>query len=191
MLGAETAHGVAQLAVGEYGALQDETELAALLVMLDANGAGLIAEIGTWAGGLTWALTQLDTCDYVFTIDNNPRPKFLETYRQIENSCTLINGDSTQYDTLQRLTGQLGGASLDVLVIDGGHFYAEARADWDRYHDLVSPGGIVVIHDTQGAPDNKWVEVPKLWAELAAEYTSTVELVAKPGQAGTGLIWMP
>lgn len=49
-----------------------------------------------------------------------------------------------------RLRG-LGVDRLDLLVIDGCHSVAGCLNDW-RYADLVAPGGVVLIHDSNSHP---------------------------------------
>jgi hypothetical protein len=46
---------------------------------------------------------------------------------------------------------ELGLARLDLLIIDGCHSVAAAVNDW-HYADLLVPGGVVVIHDTNSHP---------------------------------------
>lgn len=176
-------------AISGHGALQEASELTALLTLLATDHAGVIVEIGAWSGGLTWALGQLPHTRKVVAIDQDPKPDFAANVVGSARVITLIKAASQANQTRNRLIDELGEASIDALIIDGGHFYDQARADWDLYSPLVAAGGLVAIHDTQGMPDNAWVEVPKLWAELTAEHPMHVELVHTYGQVGTGIIW--
>lgn len=38
---------------------------------------------------------------------------------------------------------------IDLLFIDGDHSEAGCRRDWDGFHDKVSSGGVVLIHDAR------------------------------------------
>jgi hypothetical protein len=46
---------------------------------------------------------------------------------------------------------ELGANSLSLLIIDGWHSINTAVNDW-KYADMVHPGGIVLIHDTNAHP---------------------------------------
>jgi hypothetical protein len=38
---------------------------------------------------------------------------------------------------------------VDVVFIDGDHSEAGCRADWERWHAFVEPGGLVLFHDAR------------------------------------------
>jgi len=53
----------------------------------------------------------------------------------------------TEFDELvkSRVTGL---PNTDILFIDGGHSYEELKNDIRQYQPLVSPGGLMILHDT-------------------------------------------
>lgn len=190
MLTWDECHDVARQAIDDHGALQTEYELAAFLAILSAMQPVDVIELGTWAGGLAWALLQLPSVGQVITVDYNPRPEFLQLVRTQRAGLHHITGDTAQFGTLEAVTRATEGGEVDVLIIDGAHDYKTAYSDFETYRHLVRPGGLVALHDSQGMPDNPFVEVPRLWAEVRAKYPSA-ELYSTPGgPAGWGLAWV-
>ena len=60
--------------------------------------------------------------------------------------------------------------SVDLLHVDGRHFYDDARHDFETWLPKVAPGGIVMLHDTRVR--DRGFGVWRLWEELAARYPS-------------------
>lgn len=180
----------ARTAIGRYGALANEGELACLLALLNTMGPRVILEIGTWTGGSAWAFGQLPTAERIVTIDPSPQPQAKDTLAGLHCEATQLRMSSQLPDTYVA-AGQLVKPDLaDVLFIDGDHLYESARHDFETYSSLVRPGGLVVLHDTQGYPGVDLVQVPRLWAQIRPAYRTT-ELVDKPGgPGGTGLVWL-
>lgn len=65
---------------------------------------------------------------------------------------------------------EFADGSIDLLHIDGRHFYDDARHDFETWRPKVSPAGIVIIHDTRVFERDFGVH--RLWAEIAASYPS-------------------
>lgn len=181
---------VARTAIGRYGALHNEGELACLLALLNTMGPRVILEIGTWAGGSAWAFGQLPTVERIVTIDPAPQPSATNTMSSIRCETVMLHM-SSQAEEAYVATGQLVKPDMaDVLFIDGDHRYESASKDWDTYRQLVRPGGLAVIHDTQGYPGVDYVQVPKLWAQIRLRYRTTELVDAPGGPGGTGLVWL-
>ena len=58
--------------------------------------------------------------------------------------------------------------SIDILHIDGRHFYEDVRHDFLSWLPKLSDSGIVLIHDTQVR--DKGFGVYRLWAEIVSTY---------------------
>jgi predicted O-methyltransferase YrrM len=181
---------MAQLAIGEHGALHNQGELATLLSILYYSEPRVILEIGTYAGGSAWAFGRLPTLSHLVTVDLAPQPEAADRLASLPCRATQITADSTDGNTIHQVRAALDSWAPDVVFIDGGHEYRQAQRDWELYSPLVAAGGLVVLHDTQGYPGNPTVQVPQLWDELRQAYRTT-ELVDKPGgPGGTGIVWM-
>ena len=61
----------------------------------------------------------------------------------------LLDGDSHSNETKDKLIKLLNGKDIDLLFIDGDHTFDGCKLDFDMYGQLVRPGGIIAIHDTQ------------------------------------------
>lgn len=180
----------AKEAIDRHGALQVQAELAVVMCMMHNAEPHVILEIGTWAGGSAWAWSRIPTVNHIVTVDLDPRPEAQYALAALPCRTDQITGDSGHPAIIDKVSAALDGYRPDVLIIDGAHEYPKARRDWDVYSPVVAPGGLVVIHDTQGYPGNDTVQVPRLWAELRASYRA-VEIVAQPGgPGGTGLVWV-
>ena len=175
-------------AIDDYGALHDADELAALLAIANGHLPRTAVEIGTFRGGGAWALSQLPSVVKVVTIDPDPQPETRCVMAVAETPIHLIVGRSGDSAVIEHVQASLGDQPIDLLLIDGGHDYETARADWDTWHKYVGVSGLVVVHDTQGYPGRPDIEVPRLWAEVRPGRRA-LELVSHPGGPfGTGII---
>lgn len=185
-----SASWIAHLAITEHGALHNQGELATLLSILHYSEPRVILEIGTYVGGSAWAFARLPSLRHIVTVDTAPQPQAAAQLASLPCRATQVVADSTNPNTVHQVRAALDLHSPDVVFIDGDHLYKSARRDWELYSPLVAAGGLVVLHDTQGYPNNPTVQVPTLWAELQQTYRVT-ELVDKPGgPGGTGIVWM-
>ena len=82
----------------------------------------------------------------------------------------VMQGDSRDKATLDKLVHRLGGRKIDLLFIDGDHAYDTVKSDWDMYSPLVKH--IVAFHDICWGMDwmpDKQGEKPSVrqfWQEL-------------------------
>lgn len=176
-------------AIGRYGALHSEGELAALLAVLADLEPKVLLEIGTWAGGSAWAFSRIPTLSHIVTVDLDPRPGAAEVLAQLPCRAEQVTGDSQHPTTFKQVRALLDGFRPDVVFIDGNHLYDHARKDWELYGPMVPRGGACVLHDTQGYPNVDVVQVPRLWAEIRQAYRTTELIDVLGGPGGTGIVW--
>lgn len=72
--------------------------------------------------------------------------------------------------TFDEALSKVPDGSVDLLHVDGRHFYDDARHDFQTWLPKVTKSGIVMLHDTQVR--ERGFGVYRLWAELAEKYPS-------------------
>jgi predicted O-methyltransferase YrrM len=137
-------HGIASLQLDE----------AALLFRVAREaGPGTLAEIGRFRGGSTLiTATAMHRRAELWSYDLHValRPdlpgdlldrELLDALRRygLASRVHLVVGDSH--------TAELPAAPLVALFVDGDHAYEGARADYERWRDLIAPGGHLLFHD--------------------------------------------
>jgi GT2 family glycosyltransferase len=71
-------------------------------------------------------------------------------------------------DTFDRVRMQVPDNSVDLLHIDGAHFYESAKHDFEMWLSKLSSRSVVLIHDTQETAHG--FGVYRLWGELVKSY---------------------
>jgi len=172
---------VASLAVGCYGALQKWEELSGLLTLLEELKPKTIVEIGAGNGGTAWAFSKLPSVERLFSIDlpegpwgGSSQEGISAAFQYIANNTSAqvsyLAGNSQDGALKAALVEMLGGVRVDFLFIDAAHDYAGVKADWEMYHGLVAPGGVVALHDILPHAPESGCEVEKFWLELKPQF---------------------
>jgi cephalosporin hydroxylase len=60
---------------------------------------------------------------------------------------TLIEGDSTDPDTINAVKQQIGPEEATLVILDSNHAKEHVLKELEAYHELVSPGSYVVVTD--------------------------------------------
>jgi predicted O-methyltransferase YrrM len=150
-------------------------ELAQLLRA--ARGAQNVVEVGT---GMAWtaiALTVSDPTRQVTSLDVWERP-------ERDRYLALLSPQARQRLRLVTQAGEDGPGdlidSVDFLFIDSSHTKEETLQTFDRWKDVVRPGGAVAFHD-YGNP--KYPGVAEAIEELGldGEQSHLLFVWAKPG----------
>ena len=94
----------------------------------------VVVEIGTYQGGSAMVMAAAIN-GMVYTIDNDPK---FET--KILDNILLIKGTSEEATLAW-------DKPIDMLFIDGSHFYADVAKDIINWVPKVKDGGIVCFHD--------------------------------------------
>jgi hypothetical protein len=74
--------------------------------------------------------------------------------------------------------------TIDYLHIDADHHYDGVKRDWDLYHPLVAPRGVITLHDTVNYREP--CGVPQLVEEIRS--TDGYEVVNLPIAYGTAIV---
>ncbi len=177
---------------------QWEAEFNQLLDLYREQKPKRLLEIGTYYGGTLYhwlknatpgaTIVSLDS--YVTGVDNR---HLYDTWVPDDVNLVVVAADSNNPDTVQTVLEASGNLSFDWVFIDGGHYYAEAKADWEIWKPLAIPGGIVILHDIVTNPEWPWIEVEILWREIQREGYITREIVCdKPDPVcGLGVVYLP
>lgn len=152
-------------------ASQDSFEFAQLLKIVATIDPQVIVEIGVDKGYSMQAFNTAFLPKVILGID-------IASENMTEDNehlhAAVIKQDSTTGRALESLMERLGGKKIDFLFIDGDHRIDAVRKDFNNYHHLVRPGGIIAFHDIMRVGE-QWkykVEVREFFDELKMQYPS-------------------
>jgi predicted O-methyltransferase YrrM len=179
----------------EFGIVQIEQEIAALIDFLAGLRPRIVGEIGLRDGGNTYLFLQcLPTLETMISLDVQLRNVArLRRVARRGQRLHAIEGDSKAPGTVRSVARRLGSARFDLLFIDGDHSLDGVAGDLRAYYPLVRAGGAIVFHDIvparmDAAPDSNLYtgDVPSLWSVVRPHFEHR-EFVADWGQGGFGI----
>jgi methyltransferase family protein len=144
--------------------------------LVNALKPSSIVELGVYYG-----YSYLTFCQAVRDLNLSSRCFGIDTWRGDEQTGTYgedvyeqLCRDNGRYAAFSRLIhstfddayDQFADGSIDLLHIDGCHFYEAVRHDFEKWRIKLSDRAVVLFHDTN-EPD---FGVFKLWAELRTRY---------------------
>jgi len=148
---------LARQSIVSRGAIQHVDELARFSAMVRQLVPRRLVEIGTAQGGVFWLLCQISPDDATLvSVDLPPEERFsgglkaaidLSKMKKPGQTVHAVSGSSHHPATLDRVKTIFAGGLIDVLFIDGDHSYEGVKQDYEMYHSLVRPGGIIAFHD--------------------------------------------
>jgi predicted O-methyltransferase YrrM len=176
-----------------FTAIQNIWELTTFLRLVRTMRPKVVVEIGTARGGTFYTLCQVaDPAALLVSIDLPGAPncggqtemerRVFRTFAGPGQQVVFIPENSQFYTTRQKLRDALGGKQIDLLFIDGDHSYGGVRCDFEMYGDMVSPTGIIALHDICMVPEN-WgpgAEVGLFWREIKRSHR-TREIIDRGG----------
>jgi predicted O-methyltransferase YrrM len=168
----QLSHGIASLQL-------DEAALLYRLARRVSPGAAVV-EIGRFKGGTTLMLAsalpegaQVWSYDlHVAIRDDLTGPQLdaelqsaLERYG-LTDRVHLVVGDSRTAEPPPRVA--------ELMFVDGDHTYEGARADYERWRELVAPGGHMLFHDAVdvGGYGNHYPGIARLVSEIERDDAS-------------------
>lgn len=147
------------------------------------SGARRVAEIGFNAGFSSLAFLSADPDVHVVSFDIgchevvSPAKEFVDA--QYPGRHELVIGDSAQ--TVPQYRVAHPDTSFDIVFIDGGHEYEQARDDISNMKALSHSGTYVVLDDL--TPWFWWGEGPtRAWSEAVSDGLITATEIIKDGQ---------
>ena len=172
------------------------SEITHLLKILEKEKPRYILEIGTGNGGNLFLFSRIaENNAKIIGLDMRGgefgggyarwRIPLYKSFATGKQKIYLVDGDSHNKSTLEKVQKILGGKKLDFLFIDGDHTYDGAKKDFERYKELVKKGRIIALHDIAKS-DTKDCKVDKFWKEIKEQYES-LEIIEDKNQGWGGI----
>jgi len=173
--------------------LQSDWELRRVLEIFKKLSPTRIIEIGCEFGGTLYQwLKHAPPKSTIVVVDIMPvSPYFHSFAKKFDQNLHIIAGDSNNSQTVETVRGIL--PSVQFLLIDGDHHYSFTKKDWELWHPLVEPGGIIMFHDIAAIGPNPDNCAREFWLELKnSTHHKTEEIIENPEQThyGTGLVYI-
>lgn len=175
--------------------MQSHYDMNAALTYLEPHRGGIktVVEIGCYQGGSLAAWSRAlhpyymigVTRDEVELVGMPARLIGVSTPPRVD----WVFGLSQDADVFAQVKEALGDRLIDFLFIDGGHSFREVQNDFILYSALMSPHGIVGVHDVnRGCED-----VYRFWeGYVQQDYRHVlVSDAANAGGLGIGLVLGP
>ncbi len=116
---------------------------------------GVIVEIGSGFGANLGMLSRLGDGEVIsidFSIDLSCSIQMERVLPFFPNdNIKFFKGRSQDPQILSAFSDYLGDRKIDLLIIDGGHSYEEAIADWNNMLPFLSENAVVMFHDVDGS----------------------------------------
>lgn len=159
-------------------AAQKHDELIGMVRLLLERRPRSVVEIGTMQGGTlaAWCACAADDA-VIVSVDlpggewgggyNEERADAIRDFARPGQELVLIQGNSQDPGTIDLVKRTLDGRTVDFLFIDGDHTWEGVAADWNNYHGLVAPGGLVAFHDILPHPFVPRLKVDAFWHAIS------------------------
>ncbi|MEP6811340.1 MAG: class I SAM-dependent methyltransferase [Chthoniobacterales bacterium] len=154
------------------------------MLLIDLLRPRTLVELGTFLGNSYCAFCQatqtLQTGTRCYAVDNWTGddqagfygPEVLEELRTYHDPryaafSTLIQSEFGEAAL------RFSDSSIDLLHIDGHHSYESVRENFEQWGGKVSPGGVILFHDTHEFQEGFGVH--RFWAELKTKHAAHFE----------------
>ncbi len=184
---------------GVIKSLQVKEEIKELLSMVKKCNVKSMIEIGTYNGGTLFFFTHTVSKDaLIISIDypdvrfgggyGNWRTSLYKSFKLPMQQLYLVNADSHERRTVDKVNAILNGFKVDFIFIDGDHSYEGVKKDFEMYSPLLENNGMVAFHDIVVHPEETGCEVSKFWNEvkMKSEYRSK-EIIYNSKQTNCGI----
>lgn len=156
-----------------------------------------LLEVGTARGGTLFLLCQAAARDATIVSLDLPEgrngggfPKWkmptYEAFARPGQKLLFVRGDSHDPKSRDKVVALMDARGIDFIMIDGDHSYEGVKADFALYYPLLSPGGLLAMHDILENPRDPSIDVHRFWLEVKDPYR-TEEIVERPDQRNFGI----
>lgn len=148
--------------------------------------------------GVHWGHSFFTMCESCLDHDMNTKLYGIDHWKGDEHAGKF---DENVWDTVQEVAKEYPNATLirkdftkahnewdkpiDLLHIDGRHFYGDIKEDFDNWSDFVPSGGHIILHDTQVT--DRGFGIKKFFAELREQHPDW-EFSERLNSNGLGII---
>lgn len=163
------------------GARANVSELWATLEVVDDARPKLVVDIGS-GRPVQWAWWSLGA-QVVGVSQAAEGVKLGFSGDRLPEAVTDLVADWREADTVLRVTDQVAGRPVDVLVLAAIGTEPDIRAAFHAYAPTVRPGGLVLVH---GIADTRFPGVKQFWRSLNA--CGSQEMIGAADPIGYGIV---
>jgi predicted O-methyltransferase YrrM len=161
---------------------QIRSEATALLSKVAELKPKRVMELGTGKGGNLFLLSRASPEDAkIISLDMRGGPYgagypswkilLLQSFKHGDQEMILVDADSHNIETRDKIRSILNNEKLDVLFIDGDHTYEGVKKDFELYSPFVRSGGLIAFHDIVDARKlDPTCNVNLFWNEIKDNY---------------------
>jgi predicted O-methyltransferase YrrM len=151
-----------------------------LKVLIDnATYSYFTIEVGTWLGRSSTVLSKSGRLVCVDKFNGK-----LDGHKLHKETLSIVKRNLKEFKNIQFLKGDSGKLAnnfpndcADLILIDAGHSYEEAKSDIEKYFEKVKIGGKMLVHDY----GTNWTGVNKACDEFKEEKKSICTTRVVPG----------
>lgn len=182
---------------------QSNYEFSCLLESYKKLNAKNVIEIGSLFGGTLWHWLKYAQTGGKFTVvdmmvatsDGRYKQQF-ECHEslwprwafEVGADLHIIESSSASETVVNAVHNYYADDKVDFMFIDGDHTYRGVKSDFEKYIDLVRPGGLVGFHDIAIPADHPhYGGVKRFWEEIKVKY-ETEEFIEVADWWGIGLL---
>ena len=160
--------------IAELGSHYGCSSFAFLQALKDSGSAAEFYAADTWEGD--------DFTGYAAGEDVRGQ------YQYVQESCFGGQNASMLCGRFGDLCGNFADGSIDLLHIDGSHWYEDVKEDYEMWKPKMSARGIILLHDVgEDLFDGRILGSCRYWKELLQTEPRALEL---PFSGGLGIVFM-
>lgn len=173
----------------EGKALQHKNEFIELLNLMQNKSIKTVLEIGTYKGGTAIGFLELGCT--VTCIDEKRQPEIEDIQNTYgEDRLIFMEGDSKEVAKYFKVAVN---DRWQMLYIDGGHNFEDAKADFENYSSFILKDGLIVFHDIRPFDGANHYGCAEYWASIKSKYNHIEILdstIPMPNWGGFGVIFV-